>query len=301
MNKVTGCVVIRVDMSNPNGNIDDGGPRVLPDGCGWISPVCCKRQIRELLADHESPVFRELTSMTEIPDERLHIFETEEKGFEGKKGMDAVKAALALSDEEKLDKYFDLRVFGATCLPEREDKTQKGGTGRFLRTGCVQFGSPISLSPIEVVTAGISKKAPLRDTTEGQDNGGLWQSDFAPDGVKVVRHGLYFGLFHISPTEAAKTNASKEDFELLLQLIPHMFSKKAAQRAGVEVVAAFSAEHTSVLGSFPEHLFEEACRPKLRDSNTIPTSVNDYVIPTWQDVKDAMKEHKTGHIKNLLK
>ncbi|MHA2279391.1 MAG: type I CRISPR-associated protein Cas7 [Promethearchaeota archaeon] len=303
MNKIMGCIAVWVEMANPNGNIEDGGPRVLTDGHGWISAMCSKRQFRELLADHSSPVFQEILAQTDIPEERLHIFESVEKGFPDLRGKEAVDAALGLSDDDKLARYIDMRLFGTTCLEERADKTKKGESTRFLRTGCIQFDELVSLVPIDVVMAGISKKAPLRDTTKSHDgdkNPELWQSDLAPEAIKVVRSGLYFGCFYISPAEAFKTQTTEKDVELFLDLVPHMFNRKATQRANVQVVFAMTATHNGVLGSFPEHLFRAACRPQLRDPESIPLILGDYVLPTLSDVKKATASLDVSKVVDLL-
>lgn len=303
MNKIMGCVAVWVEMANPNGNIEDGGPRVLTDGHGWISPMCAKRQHRELLADHDSPTFREILGRTDIPEERLHVFESVSKGFPDKSGKEAVDAALALTDDAKLNRYIDMRLFGTTCLEERADKTKKGESTRFLRTGCVHFDSLVSLAPVDVVVAGISKKAPLRDSTKGHDgdkNPELWQSDLAPEAIKVVRSGLYFGCFYISPAEAFKTQATELDIQLFLDLVPHMFSRKATQRASVQVVFAMTATHNGALGSFPEHLFRETCRPRLRNPEGIPLTLEDYAVPTLSDVKGKMTSLDVQKVENLL-
>ena len=59
--KSFGVVVFSVKMSNPNGNIEDGRPRVSGDtGAGWISSYSMHRKLRDQLADHESPATKEL-------------------------------------------------------------------------------------------------------------------------------------------------------------------------------------------------------------------------------------------------
>src|SRR6516164_6414292 len=58
-NRGTGLLVIEVCGSNPNGDPDsEGEPRTLgADRRGLISPVSFKRKLRDLLSDHESPIW----------------------------------------------------------------------------------------------------------------------------------------------------------------------------------------------------------------------------------------------------
>ena len=60
-NRGTGLLVIEVRHSNPNGDPDaESEPRTLDgDGRGLISPVSFKRKLRDLVADHEGPVWLE--------------------------------------------------------------------------------------------------------------------------------------------------------------------------------------------------------------------------------------------------
>ena len=125
-----GIIWVEVNMSNPNGNGNDGRPRQLPDGRGTIHPVCFKAKMRTAIQDQESLTFAHIMAKAGISEkdfDRYRIMESKNRGF----GHDidaskAVKQLLALSDEEIQDHYWDHRIFGSTLLENNEDKSTKG-------------------------------------------------------------------------------------------------------------------------------------------------------------------------------
>lgn len=279
--KMTGSIAVLVEMANGNGDIDNGEPRLRPDKRGWISPMCLKRQPRDFLENHDDPAFKVIAKQCGIPPSELHIFESRKKGFGDMSDSDACKEALKLvaADEMKaLKRYYDMRTFGCTCLEETDDSSDK--KVHFVRTGCIQFSPLTSIAPVELVIGGLSKKATLRENI-GQDLG--------PNAIKLVQHGLYFGCFFISPSEAFKTRATGKDIDLLLFLIPHFFSRRGAQRARVHVVSSIVGTHTNPLGSFNENHFIESCTPTLKDPEKIPVGMSDYNMPSVVSIQKAMK------------
>ena len=59
--RATGLLIIEVVNSNPNGDPDrESDPRQRPNGQGEISPVSFKRKLRDLVADHDAPFYKNL-------------------------------------------------------------------------------------------------------------------------------------------------------------------------------------------------------------------------------------------------
>ena len=104
-------------------------------------------------------------------------------------------------------KYWDARVFGNTFL-------EKNGNKGYIKTGVVQFGVGISISPIDIVRQTNTSKAGVQ---EGKNAG------MAPLAFRVVEHGVYCMPFFVNPNYANKSGCTAEDIELLKLLIPHLF------------------------------------------------------------------------------
>src|SRR6266853_1453356 len=136
MNRATGLLVIEVTNSNPNGNPDqESDPRLRPDERGMISPVSFKRKLRDLIEDKQGPVWEHTAAAFEpaLKADRYQILES--------RGRDR-KEIIALKPEEFKGRYWDARIFGNTFLEE--------GSSTSIRTGVVQFGMGVSLSPVEI-------------------------------------------------------------------------------------------------------------------------------------------------------
>ncbi len=59
--RATGLLVIEAVNSNPNGDPDrESDPRQRPNGIGEISPVSFRRQLRDVVEDHDSIFFNSL-------------------------------------------------------------------------------------------------------------------------------------------------------------------------------------------------------------------------------------------------
>jgi CRISPR/Cas system type I-B associated protein Csh2 (Cas7 group RAMP superfamily) len=302
-----GCVAVLVDMANPNGNTETGEPRTLDDGRGWASPFCIKHHLRSMLADHASPEFKELCDRLEIgraDRDRFFIFESPKKGYDEMSAKEAVETALSLSPEDICKRFWDVRLYGTTALEGKDndgedgkkaEKRKRGDKGRFIRTGCVQVSPFVSLRPVEVIVDSLTKKSPLEaDKIESGE------STFGSNAIRLVKHGLYFGNYRVSAAESDKTMATDLDVTVLKNLIPLLFTRRAAQRVCVDVVMAFHAVHSNVLGSFNEQQFIQACTPVVISAGD-PASLSDYRIPTLDSVREAMKNAKVERIEDLMR
>jgi len=162
-------------------------------------------------------------------------------------------------------KYWDARIFGNTFLEE-------GANKGFIKTGVVQFGVGISISPVQIVRHTNTSKSGVQ---EGKQQG------MAPLAFRIVEHGVYSMPFFVNANFAHKTGCTVNDIELLKLLIPHAYSQtRSAIRPDVRLRHAWYIEHKDNLGSCPDYLIFEALTPK-RIGDAQQSSVS------WQDYEDV--------------
>lgn len=267
--RATGLLVIEAVNSNPNGDPDrESDPRQRPNGIGEISPVSFKRKLRDLLDDKSSLFFQGLPSKFADDPERYCILES--------RGRDRKSIEKEMSSDMKnfdqadflkstfVKKYWDARIFGNTFL-------QEGGNKGFIKTGVVQFGVGVSISPINIVRHTNTNKAGVQ---EGKNAG------MAPLAFRIVEHGVYCMPFFVNPNYAGKSGCTPEDIELLKLLIPKAYDlNRSAVRPDVRIRHAWYIEHKSPLGSCPDYLLLEALMPRRIGEKVEPSS-------TWADYED---------------
>lgn len=261
MNRATGLLIVEVTNSNPNGNPDqESDPRLRPDERGMISPVSFKRKLRDLIEDKEGPVWEAVAAGFEpqLPADKYQILESR-----GRVRND-IKA---LTPEEFVGRYWDARLFGNTFLEE--------GASTSIRTGVVQFGMGVSISPVEIERMTNTNKSGVQ---EGKDRG------MAPLAYRIVLHGIYLMPYFVNPTAARKSGCTVTDIDLMKRLIPHAYTHTASYvRPMVTIRHAWHIEHKSALGSCPDFALIEALTPKRvndADIDTPSKSWRDYVAPT---------------------
>lgn len=288
INRATGLLVIEVVNSNPNGDPDrESDPRQRPNGIGEISPVSFKRKLRDLLEDHSSLFFRSLPKEYLEDSDHYCILES--------RGRDRTSITKEMGDIAKFDskkflnstfvkKYWDARVFGNTFLEEKADKG-------FIKTGVVQFGVGVSISPISIIRHTNTNKPGVQ---EGKNAG------MAPLAFRIVEHGVYCMPFYVNPNFAVKTGCTAVDIELLKILIPQAYDlNRSAIRPDVRIRHAWYIEHKNSLGSCPDYLLMEALTPKRIEDSTVPST-------SWADYEDktALPEElkaRIGSVADLMK
>ncbi len=255
MNRATGLLVIEVRNSNPNGDPDrESDPRTRSDRRGEISPVSFKRKIRDLVEWKDGPVWAEIGGKRDAGN--FDVLESNTRDWSKVK---------LLENEEKLARFWDARVFGATFLEKKEEGNSA------IRTGVVQFGLGVSVAPVTIKRLTTTKKASAQ---EEKDRG------MAPLGFRVVEHGVYCMPFFVNPTAARRTNATREDIDLLLRLIPHAYAHTASYvRSEVEIRHAWFMEHKSPLGSCSDFAILDALQPRVKDGCASPARMADYEVP----------------------
>lgn len=287
MKRATGLLVIEVVNSNPNGDPDrEAEPRQRANGLGEISPVSFKRKLRDLVEDHNSPVFLNLPETFVKNSEHYCILESRERDpgaikKEMTKNGDMKKFKQeSFLESEFVKKYWDARVFGNTFL-------DKGGNKGYIKTGVVQMGMGLSLSPISIVRQTNTSKAPKE---EGKDSG------MAPMAYRIVEHGVYCMPFFVNPNYAHKSGCTVEDIELLKHLIPYAYDmNRSAIRPDVRLRHAWYIEHNNILGSCPDYLLLEALTPERIGNAEEPST-------SWKDYRDktGLPEELAGRVANCV-
>jgi Cas7 group CRISPR-associated protein Csh2 len=170
----------------------------------------------------------------------------------------------AFLKSEFVNKYWDARVFGNTFL---EEKANKG----FIKSGVVQFGVGVSISPVEIIRHTNTNKAGVQ---EGKNAG------MAPLAFRIVEHGVYLMPFFVNPNYAGKTGCTAKDIELLKLLIPQSYDlNRSAIRPDIRIRHAWYIEHLNALGSCPDHLLLEALTPTRINNSKNPST-------TWAEYED---------------
>jgi Cas7 group CRISPR-associated protein Csh2 len=268
--------VIEVINSNPNGDPDrDSDPRQRPDGRGEISPVSFKRKVRDLIENKNGDVWREIQKKFDLQEEAFSILES--------RGRDrrAIESELKNGTQFQ-DKYWDGRIFGNTFLEEGGADTTK--------TGTVQFGLGLSISPIEISRHTNTNKAGV----EGDKDRGM-----APMAYRFVPHAVYYMPFFVNPSAAHKSGCTKMDIDVLLAVIPFAYAHtRSHARPMVEIRHAWYVEHKNVLGSCSDFALIDALKPKMRLGPNRPSNCwGDYDVPIGlpEDLKN-----KVGSVRDLM-
>lgn len=309
--RATGLIIVEVRNSNPNGDPErDGAPRKRRGDIGEISPVSVKRKIRDLVGNKQGPIWLYLKKKFEITDDNCFDI-LEERG----RDRGAIKKMI-LEDGGKtfIDKFWDSRVFGNTFL-EKADK-ESGETGseaaptkkpgkektketialkESVKTGVVHFGLGLSVAPI---TSRSDFTLTNKSSVEEDKTVGM-----APGAYKFVEHGIYAIPFFVNPTQAGKTGCSKADVDIVLELIPYVYShNRSLVRTQVEVLHAWYMEHSNQRGSCSDFDLIDAFMPIKRENKDKPSfSRGEYDIPTslpdkfsgkvtLRDLMDLMRE-----------
>lgn len=273
--RATGLLVIEVLNSNPNGDPDrESDPRQRPNGMGEISPVSFKRKLRDLVENHKSVLFNGLPEKYIKNENRYCILESRErderKSIINERKVDNNGNSITIDDFTNsvfVNKYWDARVFGNTFLESGSDKG-------YIKTGVVQFGVGMSISPINIVRYTNTNKAGVQ---EGKNAG------MAPLAFRIVEHGVYCMPFFVNPNFAFKTGCTSDDIELMKILIPYAYDlNRSAIRPDVRIRHAWYIEHKNALGSCPDYLLFEALTPKRVNNKDMPSK-------SWQDYTDVDK------------
>lgn len=182
-------------LTNPNGDPDDENrPRFDYDtNRNLVSDVRLKRYIRDYLQNKGKEIF-----VSKVNDQTVDATERVKSAF----GENISN----VSEEDILNTFIDVRLFGAT-IPIKSDNKTKGSS--FTFTGPVQFTWGYSLHKSQLVESSSITSTFAGRTESGKGEHGTIGKDWR---VKYSLIGFY-GL--ISGWRAQKTKLRNEDVELL--------------------------------------------------------------------------------------
>jgi Cas7 group CRISPR-associated protein Csh2 len=303
--RATGLLVIEVRNCNPNGDPDrESDPRQrVHDQRGIISGVSFKRKMRDLI-EKKGEVWEYLKKKLTLNDEQYHVLESRNRGYRDiRDAADAWREVVALMDKDEnnralINRYWDARLFGATFLEKGEDAPEQGEGGRsdrkHIRTGVAQFGLGVSIAPVRIHRDTTTKKASAQ---ESKDRG------MAPLAMRYVEHGVYVMPFFINPTAAVDSGCTRNDVELMLNLVRAAYGHSPSNsRQMVEVRHAWYGEHTDPLCSFSEFRFIEAMMPRRKpDSDREVPSTDQRTLEEQYEVpkKDQLPDDLKGKVANF--
>jgi CRISPR-associated protein Csd2 len=280
-----------VKDGNPNGDPDqDNLPRVDAENQeGLVTDVCIKRKIRNYIQ----------AKFNDIKTENNNIFIRQRSVDETypylNKEIENSGNALTEKKKSLLDKYFDIRAFGAVLstgkdkeTPEetisnegqKEKKTkEKKGKGAGTVRGPVQFTFARSLDRIFQADHSITRCVV---TTEGEFNDRKEKMEFPSTmGRKAtVPYALYRMHGFISAVDASKTLFSEDDLNLLWESLLNAFEHdRSAARGEMNPRKLIVFKHDSHLGNARSgELFELVKIDKRKGGNVPPRSWDDYEV-----------------------
>jgi len=305
--RATGLLIIAVRNANPNGDPDrESDPRQRShDKRGYISGVSFKRKLRDLVELKEGQVWVTLKKQLNLKDENYCILESRERGFaDVKDASEAWRKVVELISQsedgkEVANKYWDARVFGATFLEKGDEAPETGrgstsGDNKYIRTGVVQFGLGISISPVRIQRDTNTKKTSAQ---ESKDRG------MAPLACRIVEDGVYYMPFFINPTAAIQSGCMAKDVALLLAMIKHAYpeTRSVLRSHGIiEVLRAWYAEHEEQLCSFSEFDLIERLTPR-RVGDPKKPSVSNAPLSEQYTIPDGKTLSKDNGFRGKLK
>jgi CRISPR-associated protein Csd2 len=245
-NKIDFAIVFRVNHANPNGDPLNGNrPRTDYEGLGEITDVCLKRKLRDRLQEAGQPIF------VQSDDRKIDGYKSL---AERAKGVLGEKLGGAETAERACAEWFDVRAFGQLFAIKSGKKAKKGeaaddaggdtGISIGIR-GPVSIQSAFSQEPVSVTSTQITK------SVSGEGDGSKRGSDTM--GMKHrVDHGIYVSYGSINPQLAERTGFSKEDAEVLRQMLPKIFENDASSarpEGSMEVLKVVWWQHDSKAGT----------------------------------------------------
>ena len=260
-NKIDFAALVSVNMANANGDPLNGNrPRTDYNGLGEISDVCIKRKIRNRMQDLGYRVF--VQSDDRCDDGCGSLSERAAAVLKGVKNRDEYA-------EKACETWLDVRTFGQVFAFKGNDA---GGVSVGVR-GPVSVHQAVSVSPIEVQSLQITKSV-------NGEPGEKRSSDTM--GMKhFVQFGLYLIKGSINVQLAEKTGFTEEDAEVVKECLRTLFVNDASAArpdGSMEVVKLYWWRHNCKDGQYSSAKVHRSVKVALKDPETLPASVDDYVI-----------------------
>lgn len=255
-------VVLLFDVTdgNPNGDPDAGNqPRTDDEtGQGLVTDVALKRKIRDVV-----PLIK--------PDHpRYGIFV--EAGYALNTRIDeAVDAGETSEDAQRwlLERYFDVRMFGAVLSTGRATEGRPRGAGQVR--GPLQLTFARSLDPVLPSDHAITRVTQTRqediDRGERTEMGSKW----------TVPYGLYRAHAFYAASRGTKTGVTSEDLETLWTALATMFDHdRSATRGEMKLCGLYVYSHRDAFGVAPAASLTSRIRLGRVDAEKPPRQYTDY-------------------------
>ena len=258
-NKIDFVALVTVNMANCNGDPLNGNrPRTDYNGFGEMSDVCIKRKLRNRMQDMGKPIF--VQSEDRCDDGMGSLSERASAALKGVKDREEYA-------KKACETWLDVRTFGQV-FAFKDAKGLSVGV-----RGPVSIHQAVSASPVEIESLQITK------SVNGEKN-----ENRASDtmGMKhFVRFGLYQIKGSINVQLAEKTGFTEEDAETVKECLRTLFVNDASSArpdGSMEVVKLFWWQHNCKEGQYSSARVHRSVKVALKDPETIPASVDDYVI-----------------------
>ena len=261
--KINYLVLIEAVYSNPNGDPDnDNAPRVDPDtGYGIITNQCLNRKVRNQImlrcadkAGYDIYIQNDVV----LNEKNAEAYKTLDIDKKAKKSD---KMSVQSAKEFMLQKYFDVRAFGAVM------STGDYSAGRV--TGAVQTSFATSINPITIQEISLTRQAITNDERAGNEN---------EMGRKyVVPYGLYAFHVSVSAVQAKKNFFTEEDLKIYETALVNMFENDdSSVRNGMSVRAVYKFTHEHELGNAPAWKLYDLI--KIEPQKDYPRNFTDFDI-----------------------
>ncbi len=272
--KIDFAVVLTVQHANPNGDPLNGNrPRVTYDGYGEISDVAIKRKIRNRLQDMGYKIF------VQSDDNRVDEYGSlrERAEAEISEWKDEKKVI-----EQACSKWVDVRSFGQ-LFAFKKGKGRASGVSIGIR-GPVSIHSAFSVAPV------LDRSSSIQITKSVSGEPGEKRGSDTMGMKHRVDHGVYVFYGAMNPQLAVKTGFSDEDAQAIKEALRTLFvndASSARPEGSMEVYRVYWWEHNSPNGQYSSAKVHRAVRDKLqvKDGVDTPQSIDDYYIPTKEDIE----------------
>lgn len=272
--KIDFVALVSVNRANANGDPLNGNrPRTDYNGFGEMSDVCIKRKIRNRMQDLKHEIF--VQSEDRCEDGFGSLSERANALLKGEKDRDTYA-------RKACERWLDVRSFGQVFAFK-----DNAGVSVGVR-GPVSIHQAVSVSPIEIESLQITKSV-NGEKKEKRSSDTMGSKHF-------VRFGLYVIKGSINVQLAEKTGFSYEDAQVVKECLRTLFENDASSArpdGSMEVVKLFWFEHNSASGQYSAARVHRSIKVQLKNSNVLPTSVEDYEI-TWEELPGLQPEILDG-------
>lgn len=257
--KHTAAIYFDASYSNPNGDPDtEGAPRIDPATReGLVSDGSTKRKLRDVVLHKKEgePPF----DIFVHPERALTT--SVENAME-----DANSVSAQVITEECIDRFWDVRLFGAAMSTVKVDGVQ----GAHI-LGPVQIGMGRSVDPVEIMEQSITRVTP---TKEGESR--------TMGRKHVVPYGLYRQTVNYNPNAKTAEAVTEEDLRLFWNGFEQAWElTRSSARPEVSFRGAYVFTHESALGNAPSHELQGRIKATTGADN--PRSFSDYEISVDTD------------------